>query len=316
MEEAVKSSEIVKSGMSFINANTVSLTRDELENKHIIPVFGKDNERTISHLEFIESVAECTELAIPSISIGAEEIRASHPIKGRVAEARHKSSKELLEHEKTLYYERMMFCLSVPTISESINGNRLMLTVGGVKCYSQDNLFSSKGSREHFQIFIGFQVDVCSNLCVWTDGSLRHLAVRSIEELQAEAYQMIVQFNAEKALTRMENWTKLCLSESQFAQFVGKARLYPHAPKSLRKSVPELTLTDSQIGSIVKGYYNDSNFSSEDGRLSLWNSYNLLTGSNKSSHIDSFLERGVSASSVIADLEQSLSGGSSSWYLN
>lgn len=316
MEEIIKSTETKKDKKSFILGNTVALTRDELENKHIIPVFGKDNERTISHLEFIETVAECTELAIPSISIEVEEIRGSHPIKGRIAEARHKPAKELLPHEKTMYYERMMFCLQIRSISEIIDDKEMNLVVGGVKCYSHDNLYSAKGSKEHFQIFIGFQVQVCSNLCVWTDGSLRKSAVRSLEELQSEVYQMIVQFNADKALSSMENWTQLHLSESQFAQFVGKARLYPHTPKSVRASVPELTLKDSQIGSIVKGYYNDFHFGNSDGKLSLWNTYNLLTGSNKSSYIDSFLDRGVSASNVVLELGESLKGERGSWYLN
>jgi hypothetical protein len=316
MEQTLNSTEIKHSVPSFIDGNTVPLSREELESNHIIPVFGKDNEPTISHTEFINSVTECAELALPSFSIGAEEIRGSHPIKGRIAEARLKAAKELLSHEKTLYYERMMFCFTIPSITETIDGKEMSLVVGGVKCYSHDNLYSSKGSKEHFQIFIGFQVQVCSNLCVWTDGSLRKTAVRSIDELQSEVYQLIVQFNAAKALSTLENWTDLHLTESQFAHFVGKARLYPHTPKAFQSAIPELTLTDYQIGSIVKGFYKDPNFSNSDGSLSLWNAYNLLTGSNKSSYIDSFLDRSASASNVVLELEQSLAGGNSSWYLN
>ena len=60
-------------------------------------------------------------------------IRVSHPIKGRVPEAKNKPANELLDHEKTLYYERMMFCVEIPTISDDINGNKLSLTIGGVR---------------------------------------------------------------------------------------------------------------------------------------------------------------------------------------
>jgi hypothetical protein len=315
MEQNTSVEQTVKSGVSFIDANTVSISGDELENKHIIPVFGKDNEPTISHQEFIETVAECAELAIPSISIRECKIRGSHPIKGRIAEARHKPVKELLENEKTLYYERMMFCLSVPSITETIGGNQLMLTIGGVKCYSHDNLYSSKGSKEHFKVFIGFRVELCSNLCVWTDGSLKVLAVRTLEELQSEVYRMVSEFKSDQMLNRFDNWTNLHLSESQFAHFLGKSRMYPHASKALRNEVPELALTDQQVGACAKGFYTNEHFSQEDGRLSLWRAYNLMTEVNKTSYIDSILARGQSSTRLISHVEKSLTGNVESWYL-
>jgi hypothetical protein len=39
----------------FIEANTVDCTLADMRNEHIIPVFVKDNETLISHVEFIES---------------------------------------------------------------------------------------------------------------------------------------------------------------------------------------------------------------------------------------------------------------------
>ena len=38
----------------FIEANTVDCTLADMRNEHIIPVFVKDNETLISHVEFIE----------------------------------------------------------------------------------------------------------------------------------------------------------------------------------------------------------------------------------------------------------------------
>lgn len=72
----------------------------------------------------------------PSESIELPEIRVSHIIKGRTPEAIHKPVKELLEEDKTIYYERMMFCFEIPTIYEDIAGNRLNLTIGGVRSYN------------------------------------------------------------------------------------------------------------------------------------------------------------------------------------
>jgi len=45
-----------------------------------------------------------------------------------------------LEEDKTIYYERMMFCFEIPSIHEDIAGNRLNLTIGGVRSYNHENL--------------------------------------------------------------------------------------------------------------------------------------------------------------------------------
>lgn len=73
-------------------------------------------------------------------------IRVSHVIKGRIPEAIHKPVNQLLESDKTIYFERMMFCFEIPTIYEDIAGNRLNLTIGGVRAYNHMNLYSKKGA--------------------------------------------------------------------------------------------------------------------------------------------------------------------------
>jgi uncharacterized protein (UPF0147 family) len=45
-----------ESSQPFIVSNTLETTMDEMRNDHIIPVFTKDNETLISHVEFIEKV--------------------------------------------------------------------------------------------------------------------------------------------------------------------------------------------------------------------------------------------------------------------
>lgn len=60
------------------------------------------------------------------------QIRVSHIIKGRIPEATHKPANQLLDSDKTTYYEHMKFCIEIPTIYETIEGNKLTLTVGGV----------------------------------------------------------------------------------------------------------------------------------------------------------------------------------------
>jgi len=71
----------------------------------------------------------------------------------------------------------MMFMIEIPSISEEINGNRLNLTVGGVRAYNHENLYSKK-SAERFKILIGFKNMVCCNMCVSTDGLQDDIKVR------------------------------------------------------------------------------------------------------------------------------------------
>ena len=104
----------------------------------------------------------------PKESIEKPSIRVSHVIKGRTPEAIHKTVKDLLNEDKTIYWERMMFCFEIPSICEDIRDNRLNLTIGGVRAYNPINLYSKK-SPEKFKIFIGFKNMVCCNLCVSTD---------------------------------------------------------------------------------------------------------------------------------------------------
>ena len=97
------------------------------------------------------------------------EIRVSHVIKGRIPSAIGKPAKELKDFEKTIYYERCAFMIEIPQIKEVVNGNELTLSIGGVRAYNQENLYSRK-SLEKFKLFIGFKNLVCTNMCVSTDG--------------------------------------------------------------------------------------------------------------------------------------------------
>ena len=155
--------------LPFIEANTKEATMQYLKEECITPVFSKDNEVTISHSSFIETVWEAANKVFSNERIEEPAIRVSHVIKGRIPEAIHKPVNQLLESDKTIYFERMMFCFEIPTIYEDIAGNRLNLTIGGVRAYNHMNLYSKKGA-EKFKVFIGFKNLICCNMCVSTDG--------------------------------------------------------------------------------------------------------------------------------------------------
>src|SRR5207344_1156852 len=115
-------------------------------------------------------------------------VRLSHPIKGRAPEAKNKRVVDLIEAEKTIYYERMAFVIEIPSITQDLSGNQLSLTLGGVKAYNLDNLYNRKGADEHFKFFVGFQNKVCTNLCIWSDGYSGEIKVKSLKQLKSAIF--------------------------------------------------------------------------------------------------------------------------------
>ena len=134
--------------LPFIEANTKEVEMSHLKDDCIIPVFSKDNEVTISHQSFIDTILDAAQSVFPRESITDPAIRVSHVVKGRIPEAIHKPVSQLLESDKTIYYERMMFCFEIPTIYQDIDGSRLNLTIGGVRAYNEQNLYAKKSPEK------------------------------------------------------------------------------------------------------------------------------------------------------------------------
>lgn len=291
----------------FIEANTIEATLQHLKNDCIIPVFAKDNEATLSHPAFIETVQDAAATFFNGERIEQPDIRVSHVIKGRIPEAIHKPANQLLESDKTIYYERCAFVIEIPTIYETVNGNRLTLTIGGVRAYNHTNLYSKKGA-ERFKVFIGFTCMVCTNLCVSTDGYISCLEVTNTNELYRAALEMFNKYDPAKHIHLMQTLGNSYLTEHQFCQLLGKMRLYQSLPQNYQKAIPRMLLTDTQINNVAKAYVSDENFGSLGNGLSMWNFYNLLTGSNKSSYIDSFLDRAYNATEMAMGICAALHG--------
>ncbi|MBC5621671.1 DUF3871 family protein [Butyricimonas sp. DFI.6.44] len=308
---------LIEGQLPFIEANTREATMQHLKNDCVVPVFSKDNEVTISHPSFIETVWEAANQAFPREEIEEPSIRVSHVIKGRTPDAIHKPVKDLLDEDKTIYYERMMFCIQIPSIHEDIEGNRLNLTVGGVRAYNHENLYSKKGI-EKFKVFIGFKNMVCCNMCVSTDGYKSELKVTSVADLFNATIRVIHEYNAAQHLHNMATYKDCYMTESQFAQFLGKSRMYQFLPSEQKKRLPSMLMTDTQIGLVAKAYYNDENFAIQEGNreISMWRVYNLLTGANKSSYIDNFIDRALNATQLTEGLNKALNERNEySWFI-
>jgi len=206
--------------------------------------------------------------------------------------------------------------IEVPSLTENVNNNSLSLTIGGVRALNQENLYSRR-NLEKFKVFIGFKNLVCTNLAISTDGLNADIRISSIAELKHKVNELIHSFDKDRFLGNMERMSKFYLDELQFAHTIGKMRMYQHLNKEEKVGKLALGMNDNQIGAVVKEYYTDPNFSRSKGReINLWNFYNLMTGANKSSYIDSNLERNANAFEFVNGLSNSMQNQTENWFLS
>jgi hypothetical protein len=197
-----------------------------------------------------------------------------------------------------------------------IGGNTLSLTIGGVKAYNQDNLYSRSQSEQHFKLFIGFQNKVCTNLCVWSDGLMNDVRVKTLDELKVHIKILLEKYRHGFHLHHLDKLTQHSITEQQFAQLIGRCRMYNHLPADVKVNIPPMQFGDTQMSSVVKDFYRDDSFCRDaNGNINLWKLYNLFTGANKSTYIDNFLDRSVNAFNFVEQVRHGLEGKSECWYL-
>ena len=299
----------------FLGSNTEEVTLEHLINDTITPVFAKDGEIAVSHSKFIESMQKAILNIFPDYRADQPVVRVSHIIKGRIASSINKPANELLETDKTIWYERCAFIIKIPGITQIVNGNELTLTVGGVRAFNKENLYSKK-SIEQFSVFIGFINKICTNLCISSDGYKDEFRVTNVLELQDRMEMLFDNYSYEKYLGNMERFSKFELSQEQFAHLIGKMKLYHHLENSKKNRLHPIGFSETQINAITKNYYKDKNFKAENnGSINLWKLYNIMTDSVKSSYIDSFLNRNCQAYEFIQMLTNSLQNESPNFYL-
>lgn len=79
-----------------------------------------------------------------------------------------------------------------------------------------------------------------------------------------------------------------------------------------------MTFNDGQFNTIARDYYQDESFcKNEYGNINLWNVYNLFTQANKSSYIDTFLERNLNAFEFNQGICNAINGDDNyQWFLS
>ena len=319
VEEAVVLEETTEEPEShFIESNTQPITLEELSEKNIVPTFG-DGTVSTSHQSFIESVLEAGRTVFGDLS--PVDIRVSHPINGRVPSALHKKANELLEEDKTLYWQRMGFVSHVVGLTRSINGQTVHLCIGGVRAYNEDKLYG-KQSPMKFKIFVGWQVRVCSNLMLTCDGNSGTIECMTEADILQRASELFSSFepNKENALHLLENLQTTVLTEEQFCKIVGRLRLYQFLPAAEQKQLPSFDIGDQAVNAMVKGYVNNPNFGKKEGQdITCWNLLQLATEAVKSAYIDRFVSRNNACVDFSCGIQKALNGEDTegySWFLS
>jgi hypothetical protein len=157
---------------------------------------------------------------------------------------------------------------------------------------------------------------VCTNLCVWTDGYLDNLKVRSERMLRGNVRDFFKEYNHNFHLYHLKRFAEYSITDQHFAHLVGICRMYYRLTNEIKKGITPVKFVDYQMGAVVKDFYKDESFCRyQNVNINLWRLYNLFTGANKTSYIDSFLNRTVSSYNLVEEISWGLEGRNS-WYLN
>ena len=305
---------------NFIESNTSAITLEELSEKSIVPTFA-DNSLTVSHQSFIESVMEAGKNVFGDLT--PVEIRVSHPINGRVPSALQKKASELTDDEKTVYYQRMAFLCHVVGLSRTINNQLVHLTIGGVRAYNEDRLYGRQCPMK-FKIFVAWQVRVCSNLMVSCSGYTGSLECMTTSDIKEKALELFSGFDPAKddELRTLEALGNTSITEEQFCKIIGRLRLYQALPNTTKAelALPTITVGDTAVNAVVRGYVENPNFKKEDGSdtITLWQMLQFFTEAVKQTYIDKWLDREKESLDFMYGLQRAIDGTNPeyAWFLS
>lgn len=303
---------------NFIESNTQAMSLAEIADKCIVPTFS-DNSLTISHQDFCGAVYKAAENVFGALT--PIECRVSHPINGRIPTALNKKTQDLTDNEKTVYYQRLAWIAKVSNLTRNINGQEIHLTIGGVRAYSEDKLYN-RPSALKFKIFVGWQVRVCSNLMLQTNGFSGSIDCMTSFDIHQKALELFSRFEPEKDnnLDVLAELHDTRLTEEQFCHIIGRMRLYQALPLVQQKTLPQFTLGDQVVNEATRQYVVNQNFGRKTGDdgISTFDLMQLLNEAVKSSYIDKWLERNASCTTFATGIRKALRHEDSEfdWFLN
>lgn len=303
---------------NFIESNTQEITLGEIADKCIVPTFS-DNTLTISHQDFCMAVYNAAEQVFGKLT--PIECRVSHQINGRIPTALYKKTNELADNEKTIYYQRLAWIAKVGNLVRNIDGQEIHLTIGGVRAYSDDKLYN-RPSALKFKIFVGWQVRVCSNLMLQTNGYSGTIECMTQADIRQKAMELFSSFDPEKDnnLNALAELQDTRMTEEQFCHIIGRMRLLQALPVAQQKAIPQFILGDQAINEAVRQYVTNPNFGRKNGDdgISTWDFMQLLTEAAKGSYIDRWLDRNANSIEFSQGIRKALRYEETEydWFLN
>ena len=299
---------------NFIEANSMGITIDALRT-NLVPTFA-DSSLTIAHQNAIASVYRAAESVFGELTV--PEVRVSHAINGRIASALHKPAKDLLDEEKTIFYQRLAFVAHVKSLTRIVAGQKIELTIGMCRAYNEDKLYSRK-SPEKFKIFVGWKVRVCSNLCLTCNGNSGTVECLTEADVYQKAYQLFRRFDTEKedTLKLIENLHNTRISESLFCYIIGRLRLYQALPTEQQKSLPTIEIGDQAVNAAVRGFVSNPNFGIKEGEssISMFDMLQLFNHAIKqTSYIDRFVDRNQNCTDFALGIQKAIQGNDTEGY--
>ncbi len=285
-----------KTTSPFILGNTQGMDLTTLEEDYLIPVFSRDNNETIAHPEFVYAIYDAAQTFFQGEQLNEPEIRVSHEMKLRTRKGSGKLVENLDAEDSGSYYQRMMFMIEIPSITQNINGCDLNLQIVGVRSYHETNLLGNSSQKQNFQLGIGFLNQVCTNMCLSSNGVNTSIKVTNTADLYKYAMELFQNYNSFVHAEQMRRLGNTNIDVTTFAQLLGKCRMYSALPQRIKTelNLPELILNEAQINAAVRDYYTDENFGGFNESITGWQLYNLITN-YKNNYIDTSLDRSVNS---------------------
>jgi len=294
--------------LPFIEANSAAVSWKELTEESILPSYA-DGEIVVPHSHFIQALVMAAHDALPQDTFGPVEIRASHLTQGRVPSAIYKKTSELLESDKTKYWERICFCVQITSRQTTILGEPCTLTFGGCRSL-QDINFHSRKSSEVFQAYISFRARICSNLMIsLQDGLKDRIEATGPAEIYAAAYQLFSQFNAEENLRSLDGLGRTRITVDQFTHLIGKLRYYNCLSTADKRELPfQIELGDSQVYAATRNFVSGHFGLNGRDSVDLFQMLNCFNQASKSSYLHNFLLKNANCTELALGVQRSLEG--------
>jgi hypothetical protein len=187
------------------------------------------------------------------------------------------------------WYDRLV-CIYDLDVVQEISDSQLRLTAGFAIDYkSQSKLANNKKNEQVVTMFMGFQNNVCMNMCISSEGISHQLIFSSPSEFAA-----LMKNNVQSYTIQMKRQIELLRSMegksmpvNKFEEMLGRELIKSRMGNAQANKLTPLNST--QWMDVASLTITDRRYriNPEDKSVSAWQAYNLMTEAAKNSQLDS-----------------------------